>query len=140
MVTVQVDLKSMQELLTIGEVAERAGLRTSALRYYEDEGLITPVARVSGQRRYDPSALALLLVIQFCQRLGFSLAEIRQLLTPPRGKTQRQRWRELVDDKVEELNAAIARARTMKSILQVSRDCDCVDLEQCATRCSPVSL
>ena len=76
-------------MLTIGEVAERVGLRTSALRYYEDEGLLEPAARVGGQRRYEEDAVDRLVVIQFCRRLGFTLAEIRDLLAD----TDKRRWR-----------------------------------------------
>jgi MerR family redox-sensitive transcriptional activator SoxR len=126
----------VQRLLTIGEVADSVGIRTSALRFYEEAGLVVPAARVSGQRRYDESAIGELTVIRFCQQLGFSLGEIRELLTPPRGKRQKQRWRELVDDKLEELDAVVARAKTMRTILERSRDCDCVDLEECAARCA----
>ena len=126
----------MSRLLTIGEVAEAAGVRTSALRFYEDAGLLPPTARVSGQRRYDESAVGRLTVIRFCQQLGFSLREIRALLTPPRGKRQKQRWRDLVDDKLQELDGVVARVETMRTILELSRDCDCVDLEECAARCA----
>jgi len=122
--------------LTIGEVAERAGIRTSALRYYEEAGLLEPTTRVSGQRRYDESALERLTVIQFCQQLGFTLAEIRLLLTAPRGAKQKERWRGLVDAKVGELDEAITRARVMKKVLLVSRDCDCVDVQECAKVCA----
>ena len=82
-------------MLTIGELATRAGVRTSTLRYYEDEGLLVPAARVSGQRRYDPGAVEVLTVIRFCRALGFSLDEIRTLLTVPRGEWKRTRWRGL---------------------------------------------
>jgi len=126
----------VSRLLTIGEVAEAAGVRTSALRFYEDAGLLPPTARVSGQRRYDESAVGRLTVIRFCQQLGFSLREIRALLTPPRGKRQKQRWRDLVDDKLQELDGVVARVETMRTILELSRDCDCVDLEECAARCA----
>jgi MerR family redox-sensitive transcriptional activator SoxR len=132
--------RSGTDLLTIGEVAAHAGMRTSALRFYEDAGLLAPTLRVSGQRRYDPSAVARLTVIQFCQSLGFSLQEIRGLLTVPRGKTQKQRWRKLVDGKLGELQAAAARAETMSAVLRQSRDCDCVDVQECAARCSATPL
>ena len=121
----------MSELLTIGEVAARVGVRASALRYYEEAGLLAPAARVSGRRRYDAAAVERLLVIRFAQALGFSLAEIRRLLTDPRGRTQKLRWRELVDAKLDELEATASRVAAMKSILARSRDCDCVDLEHC---------
>jgi MerR family transcriptional regulator, redox-sensitive transcriptional activator SoxR len=126
----------VQELLSIGEVAARAGLRTSALRYYEDEGLLQPTARVGGRRQYDRSAIDTLTVIRFCQQLGFTLGEIRELLTPPRGRAQKERWRGFVDAKLAELEAAAERTRTMQAVLRVSRDCDCVDLTECAARCS----
>ena len=125
-------------LLTIGELAARAGVRTSTLRYYEDEGLLRPAARVSGQRRYDAGAAEALTVIRFCRALGFSLEEVRTLLTQPRGTRKLGRWRGLVDAKLAELDAGIARAEAMKSLLQTSRDCDCVDLEQCAALCAPL--
>jgi MerR family redox-sensitive transcriptional activator SoxR len=126
----------VQELLSIGEVAARAGVRTSALRYYEDEGLLDPAVRESGRRRYDESAVERLTVIRFCQRLGFTLNEIRELLTPPRGREQKERWRGFVDAKLEELEETVERTRTMQAVLRVSRDCDCLDLTECAARCS----
>jgi MerR family transcriptional regulator, redox-sensitive transcriptional activator SoxR len=127
-----------EELLTIGDLAARVGVRTSTLRYYEDEGLLVPAGRVSGQRRYDPGAIEALTVIRFCRALGFSLDEIRTLLTVPRGSRKKTRWRGLVDEKLGELEAGIERAQAMKALLQVSRDCDCVDLEQCAALCAPL--
>jgi len=122
--------------MSIGEVAERAGLRTSALRYYEAAGLVTPTTRVSGQRRYDESAVDRLAVIRFCQDLGFTLEEIRLLLSEPRGAQQKERWRGFVDAKMSELDQALGQVRTMKKILLASRDCDCVDLHECARGCS----
>lgn len=124
-------MDSSADLLTIGEVAKAAGVRPSAIRYYEESGLLRPAARVSGRRHYDAAAVDQLRLIGFAQQLGFSLAEIRQLLTPPTGKTGKQRWRELVDGKLEELEAVIARARQMKRVLNESRDCDCVSLDAC---------
>lgn len=122
--------------MTIGEVAERTGFRTSALRYYETTGLLEPAARVSGQRRYDESAVDRLTVIRFCRQLDFTLDEIRVLLTEPRGRRQKERWRALVDEKVVELDYTLARVRAMKKVLLVSRDCDCVDVQECAAVCS----
>jgi len=71
----------MSKYLTIGELAERAGLRTSTLRFYEDQGLLFPAGRTdAGYRLYAPGAAARLHLIQRAQRLGFSLADIRPLL------------------------------------------------------------
>lgn len=123
-------------MLTIGELAERANVRTSALRYYEAEGLLAPAARIGGQRRYDQAAGERLDVIRFCQELGFTLAEIKLLLTEPRGARQKARWRSLVDGKLVELDETAARVRAMKKVLTASRDCDCVDVHQCARLCA----
>jgi DNA-binding transcriptional MerR regulator len=107
-------------------------MRTSALRFYEDAGLLQPALRVGGQRRYDEDAVDRLAVIQFCRRLGFTLAEIRDLLAD----TDKPRWRRFVDAKLVEVERSIAEGRTMRSILRMNRDCDCVDLSACAKRCA----
>ncbi len=127
-----------EPLLPIGEVAAAAGVRTSTLRYYEQEGLITPDERVGGRRRYRSGAIEQLTVIRFCRALGFSLAEIRDLLAPPRGRAQKKRWRELVDARLAELGGVVARAEAMAAILRTSRDCACVDVGECAARCAPL--
>jgi MerR family redox-sensitive transcriptional activator SoxR len=121
--------------MSIGELAERAGLRTSALRYYEAAGLVQPATRFSGQRRYDESAVDRLAVIRFCQDLGFTLDEIRLLLSEPRGARQKERWRGFVDAKMSDLDQALSQMRALKKILLASRDCDCVDLHECARVC-----
>ena len=123
------------ELLTIGEVALRAGVRTSTLRYYDEEGLVIPSARVGGRRRrYGPLAVEQLATVRFCRALGFTLDEIRVILAAPRGEAQKARWRGLVDAKIAELDAVVARAGAMAEVLRVSRDCDCVDVSECASR------
>lgn len=67
--------------MTIGQLAKRVGLRTSALRYYEEQGLLEPAARTeAGYRLYKPEAEQTLRFIQRAQRLGFSLDDIRTLL------------------------------------------------------------
>jgi DNA-binding transcriptional MerR regulator len=73
-------------MLTIGELARQVGLRSSALRYYEAEGLLEPSGRTeAGYRLYDPASVDIVRLIQRAQRLGFSLAEIRALLAAWRG-------------------------------------------------------
>lgn len=124
-------MAAMNELLSIGQVADGVGVRASAIRYYEATGLLPPPVRVSGQRRYERTAVDQLRLIRFCQQLGFGLSEIRQLLTSPKGKRAKQRWRELVDDKIAQTETAIARAQEMKRILEASRGCDCVSLDAC---------
>src|SRR3989442_829672 len=84
-VALQPDLKSRGEMetapiLTIGEIATRAGVRTSSIRYYESIGVLPEPERRNGQRRYGPEAVERLKVIAVAQQAGFSLSEIGELL------------------------------------------------------------
>ena len=121
------------EELAIGEVARRAGIRPSALRYYESIGLMPAPKRVSGRRRYDESTVQMLKVIQLAQQAGFTVAEIQTLLhgfapdTPPAA-----RWQPLAQQKIAELDALIVRAQQMKFILENGLNCGCLRLEDCA--------
>ncbi|HEY0738700.1 MAG TPA: MerR family transcriptional regulator [Herpetosiphonaceae bacterium] len=121
------------EELTIGEVARRAGIRTSALRYYESVGLLPAPRRVSGRRRYEAGIVQRVRVVQLAQAAGFTIAEIQTLLhgfapdTPPAA-----RWQRLAHDKLRELDAAIERIQTMKRILEMGLSCGCLRLEDCA--------
>jgi MerR family transcriptional regulator, copper efflux regulator len=75
-----------EKLLTIGQLANQAGIATSAIRYYESEGIIQPHTRTaSGYRLYDPQAIHQLAFIKRAQQLGFSLQDIRQLLAYQHG-------------------------------------------------------
>jgi MerR family transcriptional regulator, redox-sensitive transcriptional activator SoxR len=119
--------------LAIGEVARRAGIRTSALRYYERVGLLPAPKRVSGRRRYDESTVQMLRLIQLAQGAGFTVAEIQTLLhgfapeTPPAA-----RWQPLARKKMQELDALIHRAQQMKRVLETGLNCGCLRLEDCA--------
>jgi MerR family transcriptional regulator, redox-sensitive transcriptional activator SoxR len=123
----------MQEL-TIGEVAARAGVRASTLRYYESVGLLSPPTRESGRRRYDPDVLQRLSVINLAKEAGLTIEEIRVLLhgfdeqTPPS-----TRWRTLAEQKLVEVDALIVRAERMKRLLEVVLECECPTLEHCAS-------
>jgi MerR family redox-sensitive transcriptional activator SoxR len=119
--------------LAIGEVARRAGIRTSALRYYESIGLLPAPRRVSGRRRYDEQTVQMLAVIQLAQAASFTIAEIQTLLhgfapdTPPAA-----RWQPLARRKLAELDALIARVQQMKQVLESGLNCGCLRLEDCA--------
>ena len=121
------------EELVIGEVARRAGIRPSALRYYESIGLMPAPKRVNGRRRYDESTVQMLKVVQLAQQAGFTVAEIQTLLhgfapdTPPAA-----RWQPLAQQKIAELDALIVHAQKMKLILKTGLDCGCLRLEDCA--------
>ncbi|MFN8375449.1 MAG: MerR family transcriptional regulator [Anaerolineae bacterium] len=123
------------EYLTVGEVARRVGLRTSALRYYESVGLIAPPKRVSGQRRYEVSVLKTLSLIQTAQQAGFTIAEIHALFHEfPTEAPPSERLRTLAEHKMTEMDALIARAQKMKRLLQLMLLCECASLDECATR------
>ena len=117
-------------MLSIGEVAERSGLRPSALRYYEEAGLLSPSDRVSGRRHYDASVLDRLRVISCAQSAGFTIAEIRELL---RGEDGAQgAWRDLAQRKLAEVNALIDKAQATRRLLDESLRCTCQSLEECS--------
>lgn len=123
--------------MTIGEVARRAGIATSAIRYYERTGLLPKPARESGRRRYSPGILDRLAVIAFAQASGFTLREIRDLLASDRPYSER--LRERAKQKVVEIDQVIERAKTMKSLLHLALRCNCMSLEQCGKRVNALS-
>lgn len=126
----QVDLKSS---LSIGEVAARAGLRTSAIRWYESVGVLPEPERVSGQRRYGPEVLERLAVIGTAQRAGLTLDEIRDLLAgADAGEPVGERLRDLAERKLPEVEALIARAEAVRGWLLAAAECRCPTFEDCA--------
>jgi MerR family transcriptional regulator, redox-sensitive transcriptional activator SoxR len=123
--------------MSIGEVARRAGVRPSALRYYEGVGLLPLPERTNGRRRYDGEVLREVLdrlaVVRVAQQAGFTISEIRTLLngysedTPPS-----ERWRLLAEEKLPEVEALVERALGMKYLLERGLRCECLRLEDCA--------
>jgi MerR family transcriptional regulator, redox-sensitive transcriptional activator SoxR len=98
----------MDAMLTIGEVARRAGLRTSAIRYYESRGVLPEPKRAGGQRRYTAETVRRLHVIGVAQRAGFTLDETRVLLaTGDDGQPAYEQIRELAQRKLPEVDALI---------------------------------
>jgi len=121
--------------LTISEVGNRVGLRPSALRYYEEIGILQPPARVGGQRRYDNAALRRLAVIQRARSLGFSLREIRTLLHEfPTDAPPAERWTTLARQKLVQLATLMSRIKDRESLLQRQGMCSCKSLDECG-RC-----
>lgn len=118
--------------LAIGEVARRAGIRASAIRYYEQAGLIPGPARVGGRRRYDEAVLVSLDLIRLAQRAGFTIQEVRTLFHGFGHRTPASaRWRKLAERKRGELAARIAEARRMQDLLELLAECDCETLGDC---------
>ena len=123
----------MPALLTIGEVARRAGVRASAIRYYEETGLLPEPERVGGKRRYDEEVLRRLALIGGAKRAGFTLGEIRTLLHGfPAGTGAAQRWQALASEKLIEVEEAIAQLRETRGLLEEALRCECASLDECA--------
>lgn len=120
------------EELTISEIARRAGMRASAIRYYESIGLLPLPRRVSGRRRYDVDILRRLSFIQVAQEAGFTIAEIQTLMSELEGNAPiSERWQRLALHKLTEVDALIRKAQSMKKILENGLNCRCTDLEGC---------
>ena len=121
--------------LSIGEVAKRAGLRASAIRYYEAQGLLPHAERAGGKRCYAPEILERLAAIRIAQQAGFTIAEIRTLLAGfPEDTPPSERWRALARRKIEEVDALIARAESMRRLLVEGLECGCVRWSECALK------
>ena len=118
--------------LRIGEVAQRAGIATSAIRYYEREGLIPRADRIGNARVYGPDILDRLMLIELAKSAGFTIADTRQLL---RGVSRRTppgpRWRAMAQKKLHEVEARIAEAERMRAVLQKVMECECPTFEDC---------
>src|SRR5262245_37223644 len=116
-------------LIAIGELARRTGLASSALRYYERAGLLSPTARARGRRHYGPSSAERVALVQLCQDAGFTLREIRALVT---AWSRRSRlWAPLAQAKLRELDARIAQAKRAKTLVQHALACPHRNLVTC---------
>jgi MerR family transcriptional regulator, redox-sensitive transcriptional activator SoxR len=124
------------EELTIGEVAKQAGIRASAIRYYESVEVLPAPQRVNGRRRYDSRVLERLAVIQIAQQAGFTVAEIRTLFNGFAPETPAStRWEALAQQKLAEVDTLIRRAQAMKRVMEEELlRCRCLTLDECA-RC-----
>ena len=116
-------------LLTIGELARRAGVTASALRYYEERGLLPPPARISGQRRYPESAARLVAAILLYSDAGFTLAEQKALMAAPARASGE--WGRLARRKLAELDEQIARAQAARDAIRHGLRCPHEDITQC---------
>ena len=113
-------------------VARRVGLRSSAIRYYEQMGVLPAAHRISGQRRYDEGALYRLVTLQRARQIGFTLDEIRQLFFGfRRGTPPSERWKKLSQRKLADLEKLINEIKVIQLVLQGQGKCGCTTLEEC---------
>jgi MerR family transcriptional regulator, redox-sensitive transcriptional activator SoxR len=121
--------------LSISDVARVFSLRTSALRYYEEIGILPPPLRKNGQRRYDRSVLFRLAVIEFARQTGFTLDEISELFGGFQSATRPpSRWRKLSKRKITELRTRMKRLKLMETLLNQMQNCRCDALEECGEK------
>ena len=119
--------------LSISEVARRSGIAATAIRYYESLGLLPAPPRAGGKRRYDESVLDWLGLIALAREAGFTMAEVKRLVTGfTPGTRPAARWNELATRKLAEIDAMVARAERMRAVLHVALDCGCFRLQDCS--------
>jgi MerR family transcriptional regulator, redox-sensitive transcriptional activator SoxR len=119
--------------LTIGEVAGRAGVATSSIRYYERIGLLPQPQRSQGQRRYRTDVLGRLGFIGVAQSAGFKLAEIKELIhSVDSAAGMGEQMRSLSTRKLDEVEALLERTKAMKGWLEVAKHCGCASPADCA--------
>jgi MerR family redox-sensitive transcriptional activator SoxR len=123
-------LSEVVRQLAIGEVAERAGMSTSRIRYYEARGLLPEPDRTAGKRRYGEEVFRRLAIIDAAQRVGFTLEEIRDLLGS-REEPAHERLRQLAVLKLPELDDLIARATSVRQVLKICSKCNCESIDVC---------
>ncbi|MFI0354355.1 MerR family transcriptional regulator [Actinomadura sp. 9N407] len=126
-----------EERLTIGELATRTGVATSALRYWEEFGLLPAPVRVSGQRRYPRSAVELVGVILALRDVGFSLRELSAFLAPRTPAVDGRR--ELIQRKLTELDQRIAHAQAARTAVAHALACPHEDILECPSLSSVVA-
>ena len=114
--------------MTIGEVASRADMRPSAIRYYEKLGLLPRPARQAGQRRYDSGILERLAIVRFAKFVGFKVDEIRVLLDGSPDRPPPQRWRRIAERKVIHVDTLITEAIAVRALLQETLRQECPHL------------
>jgi MerR family redox-sensitive transcriptional activator SoxR len=123
----------VSELLTIGEVAQRSGVAASALRYYEERGLISPERVGSGHRRYPRVVLRRIAFIVFAQRIGLTLEEIGAELSelPAHRAPNRRDWSRLSASWTHRIDERIAELQRLRVGLTSCIGCGCLSLDRC---------
>jgi MerR family redox-sensitive transcriptional activator SoxR len=123
----------MSDVLTIGEVAKRSGVATSALRFYDEQRLIHPERTDAGHRRYPRAVLRVVAFIVFAQKVGLSLEEIRvELARLPRNRVpERSDWARLSAGWKKRIQERIAELERLQAGLSECIGCGCLSLDRC---------
>jgi MerR family redox-sensitive transcriptional activator SoxR len=120
--------------LAIGAVSSRTGVAVSAIRFYQEQGLIEATRESSGHRRFERSTIRRISFIRICQQLGYSLDEIgTQLDALPHGRTpNEQDWQRLAASFRSDIDARMAGLAQLKEKLDGCIGCGCLSLQRCA--------
>lgn len=129
----KLDVAQSSELLTIGEVARRSGVAASALRYYEERGLISSERAGSGHRRFPRRVLRRIAFIVFAQRVGLTLEEIGEELgkLPPDRAPDRRDWARLSSRWTARIDKRIDELERLRRGLTECIGCGCLSLARC---------
>jgi len=120
--------------LTIGQVADRTGLATSAIRYYEDMGLVFPFRNDAGQRRFASADIRRLSFVMISQQLGFTISEIRKTMENlPRDRAPNKKdWTRISKVFGLELDDRMAKMQRLRAKLDGCIGCGCLSLNSCS--------
>ena len=123
----------MADVLTISEISRRSGVAASALRFYEEKGLITSEREGTGHRRYPRPVLRRIAFIVFAQRIGLTLEEIGHELAklPPHRAPTRRDWSRLSQTWTSRIDRRIAELQRLRAGLTECIGCGCLSLERC---------
>jgi MerR family redox-sensitive transcriptional activator SoxR len=123
----------MESVLTIGEISRRSGVASSALRFYEERGLIASERAGSGHRRYPRAVLRRVAFIVFAQKIGLSLEEIAEELAKLPGDRipTRGDWARLSGAWTKRIDARIAELERLRTGLTACIGCGCLSLQRC---------
>ncbi len=123
----------MEGMLNIGEVARRSGVAASALRFYEERGLITAYRAGSGHRRFPREVLRRIAFIVYAQRIGLKLEDIARELAklPPQDAPTGRDWSKLAKEWSARIDARIAELERLKGTLTQCIGCGCLSLDRC---------
>jgi MerR family redox-sensitive transcriptional activator SoxR len=128
------DTEAMKDVLSVGELARRSGVATSALRFYEDKGLIRAERNASGHRRYQRSVIRRVAFIVFAQKIGLTLEEIgAELAKLPRNRApDRSDWSKLSSRWTARIDERLAELQRLRAGLTACIGCGCLSLTRCA--------
>ncbi len=123
-------------MISVGEVARRAGVAVSAVHFYQEKGLIQGSRNAANQRQFERSVLRRIAIIKSAQHLGYSLAEIKQILDQlPKGESaDKENWAELANIWRAELDRRIEELTRLRDDLDQCIGCGCLSLTHCRLR------